>query len=84
MRSHLACLTCAAWTLLAWAIVQPAAGRAQEVSTEVLNFPEAPVELLPGPREDNAPDWGGTLNVSFFVRNTSRPWRTSQQPTGSR
>ena len=71
MRRHVVCLACAAWSLLAWVIIQPVAGRAQEASTEILNFTEAPFELLSGPDDDNASSWGGILNLSFFVRNTS-------------
>jgi hypothetical protein len=71
MRRNLVGLASAAWTLLAWVTLQPVAGRAQEASTEVLNFADAPFELLPGPDDDNAPSWGGLLNLSFFVRNTS-------------
>jgi hypothetical protein len=56
---------------LVWAGVSPRPSGSQEVIAEILNFPEAPFELLPGPEEENAPNWGAMLNLSFFVRNTS-------------
>jgi hypothetical protein len=67
-------LICFAWALctaLASAATRPPVASAQEVTTEILNFSEAPFELLPGPDDESDPMWGRMVNLSFFVRNTS-------------
>jgi hypothetical protein len=74
LRRRSRTLICFAWVAcaaLASATAQPAAASTQEVTTEVLNFSEAPFEILPGPEDESDPVWGRMVNLSFFVRNTS-------------
>jgi hypothetical protein len=43
----------------------------KEWTEEILNFPDAPFELVPSPTDESGPNWGGLLSIACTVHNTS-------------